>query len=211
VKVAGSDPACVMFTSGASGEPKGVVIPHRVIVGLVKNPGYMRVLPDQTFVQASPLAFDASVFEIWGALLNGAELVILPAGLRSPETIAAAVAEQGVTTLFLASCLFNLMFDQRPSPPRKLLYLVSGGNVMPPARAADGGELFAVGDGVAFGFLDRPDLMAEEFIMDHFGADPRRRMCRTGALVSRRADGLVEIAGDPNSRTGADGEARRFS
>jgi non-ribosomal peptide synthetase component F len=135
VKVAGSDPACVMFTSGASGEPKGVVIPHRVIVGLVKNPGYMRVLPDQTFVQASPLAFDASVFEIWGALLNGAELVILPAGLRSPETIAAAVAEQGVTTLFLASCLFNLMFDQRPSPPRKLLYLVSGGNVMPPAQA----------------------------------------------------------------------------
>ena len=135
VKVAGSDPTCVMFTSGASGEPKGVVIPHRAIVGLVKNPGYMRVLPDQTFVQASPLAFDASVFEIWGALLNGAELVILPAGLRSPETIAAAVAEQGVTTLFLASCLFNLMFDQRPSPPRKLLYLVSGGNVMPPAQA----------------------------------------------------------------------------
>jgi non-ribosomal peptide synthetase component F len=105
VKVAGSDPACVMFTSGASGEPKGVVIPHRVIVGLVKNPGYMRVLPDQTFVQASPLAFDASVFEIWGALLNGAELVILPAGLRSPETIAAAVAEQGVTTLFLARAI----------------------------------------------------------------------------------------------------------
>src|SRR3984893_9231293 len=206
VEASASYPACVMFTSASSGEPKGVVIPHRVIVGLVKNPGYMRVLPDQTFVQASPLAFDASVFEIWGALLNGAELVILPAGLRSPETIAAAVAEQGVTTLFLASCLFNLMFDQRPSPPRKLLYLVSGGNVMPPARAGDGGELFAVGDGVAFGFLDRRDLMAEEFIMDHFGADPRRRMCRTGALVSRRADGLVEIAGDPTSRTGADGE-----
>src|SRR5580704_213324 len=116
VKVAASDPACVMFPSGSTGEPKGVVIPHRAILRLVKNPGYMRVSPDQTFVQASPLAFDASIFEIWGALLNGTELVILPAGLRSPETIAAAIAEQGVTTLFLASCLFNLMIDQ-PSPP----------------------------------------------------------------------------------------------
>jgi hypothetical protein len=53
--------------------------------------------------------------------------------------------------------------------------------------------------------------MAEEFIMDHFGADPRRRMCRTGALVSRRADDLVEIAGDPNRRTGPTAKARRFS
>jgi amino acid adenylation domain-containing protein len=206
VKAAGSDPACVMFTSGSTGEPKGVVIPHRAIVRLVKNPGYMRISPDQTFVQASPLAFDASVFEIWGALLNGTELVILPAGLRSPETIAAAIAEQGVTTLFLTSCLFNLMIDQRQSPPRKLLYLVSGGNVMPPARAGEGGERFAEGDGVAFGYLDRPDLMAEEFITDHFGADPRRRMCRTGDLVSQRADGLVEIAGDPDCQTGTNGE-----
>ena len=138
VKIAGSDPACVMFTSGSTGEPKGVVIPHRAIVRLVRNPGYMRVSPDQTFVQASPSAFDASVFEIWGALLNGTELVILPAGLRSPETIAAAIAEQGVTTLFLTSCLFNLIIDQRPSLPRKLLSLVSGGNVVPPARAGEG-------------------------------------------------------------------------
>jgi amino acid adenylation domain-containing protein len=206
VKIAGSDPACVIFTSGSTGEPKGVVISHRAIVRLVKNPGYMRFSPDQTFVQASPLAFDASVFEIWGALLNGTEMVILPAGLRSPETIAAAIAEQGVTTLFLTSCLFNLIIDQRPSPPRKLLSLVSGGNVMPPARAREGGELFAVGDGVAFGYLDRPDRIAEEFITDHFGADPRRRMCGTGDFVSQRADGLVEIAGDPDSQNGTNGE-----
>ena len=42
-KVSGSDSACVMFTSGSTGEPKGVVIPHRAIVRLVKDPGYMRV------------------------------------------------------------------------------------------------------------------------------------------------------------------------
>lgn len=53
-KVAGSDPACVMFTSGSTGEPKGVVIPHRAIVRLVKNPGYMQFSDDQIFCKRRP-------------------------------------------------------------------------------------------------------------------------------------------------------------
>jgi amino acid adenylation domain-containing protein len=145
VKVAGSDPACVMFTSGSTGEPKGVVIPHRAIVRLVKNPGYMRFSEDQIFLQASPLTFDASIFEIWGALLNGAELVIPEAGLLSLDAIAAAIEEQGVTTLFLTSGLFNLMIDQRPASLRKLRYLVSGGDVMSPAHVAKAAQLLNSG------------------------------------------------------------------
>ncbi len=144
-KVAGSDPACVMFTSGSTGEPKGVVIPHRAIVRLVKNPGYMRFSDDQIFLQASPLTFDASIFEIWGALLNGAELVIPEAGLLSLDAIAAAIEEQGVTTLFLTSGLFNLMIDQRPAPLRKLRYLVSGGDVMSAAHVAKAARLLNSG------------------------------------------------------------------
>jgi amino acid adenylation domain-containing protein len=145
VKVAGSDPACVMFTSGSTGEPKGVVIPHRAIVRLVKNPGYMRFSDDQIFLQASPLTFDASIFEIWGALLNGAELVIPEAGLLSLDAIAAAIEDQGVTTLFLTSGLFNLMIDQRPAPLPKLRYLVSGGDVMSPAHVAKAARLLNSG------------------------------------------------------------------
>jgi amino acid adenylation domain-containing protein len=145
VKVGGSDPACIMFTSGSTGEPKGVVIPHRAIVRLVKNPGYMRFSDDQIFLQASPLTFDASIFEIWGALLNGAELVIPEAGLLSLDAIAAAI-EEGVTTLFLTSGLFNLMIDQRPAPLRKLRYLVSGGDVMSPAHVAKAAQLLNSGN-----------------------------------------------------------------
>ena len=144
-KVSGSDPACVMFTSGSTGEPKGAVIPHRAIVRLVKNPGYMQFSDDQVFLQASPLSFDASIFEIWGALLNGAELVIPPAGLLSLERIGAAIGEHGVTTLFLTSGLFHLMIDQCPEPLRKLRYLVSGGDVMSPSHVAKAARLLTSG------------------------------------------------------------------
>lgn len=145
IKILGSDPACVMFTSGSTGEPKGVVIPHRAIVRLVKDPGYMRFSADQVFFQASPMTFDASIFEIWGALLNGAELIVPDAGLLTLDAIAAAIEKQGVTTLFLTSGLFNLMVDQRPEPLRKLRYLVSGGDVMSPAHVAKAARLLQSG------------------------------------------------------------------
>jgi aspartate racemase len=145
VKVAGSDPACVMFTSGSTGEPKGVVVPHRAIVRLVKDPGYMRFSDDQIFLQASPLGFDASIFEIWGALLNGAELVVPRAGLLSFGEIGAAIEEQGVNTLFLTSGLFNLMVDQCPESLRKLRYLIAGGDVMSPMHVAKAACLLGSG------------------------------------------------------------------
>ena len=144
-KVSGWDPACVMFTSGSTGEPKGVVIPHRAIVRLVKEPSYMRFSDDQIFLQSSPLGFDASIFEIWGALLNGAELVVPRAGLLSFGEIAAAIEEQGVTTLFLTSGLFNLMIDQCPESLRRLRTLIAGGDVMSPTHVAKAASLLDPG------------------------------------------------------------------
>jgi amino acid adenylation domain-containing protein len=139
------DPACVMFTSGSTGEPKGVVIPHRAIVRLVKDPSFMRFSDDQIFLQSSPLGFDASIFEIWGALLNGATLVVPRAGLLSFGEIGAAIEQQGVTTLFLTSGLFNLMIDQCPESLRKLRTLIAGGDVMSPAHAAKAVSLLGSG------------------------------------------------------------------
>jgi non-ribosomal peptide synthetase component F len=144
-KVSGSDPAGVMFTSGSTGEPKGVVIPHRAIVRLVKEPSYMRFSDDEIFLQSSPLGFDASIFEIWGALLNGVELVVPRAGLLSFGEIAASIEEQGVTTLFLTSGLFNLMIDQCPESFRRLRTLIAGGDVMSPTHVAKAASLLDPG------------------------------------------------------------------
>jgi len=105
----------------------------------------MRCSDDQIFLQSSPLGFDASIFEIWGALLNGAELVVPGAGLLSFGEIGAAIEDEGVTTLFLTSGLFNLMIDQRPEPLRKLRYLIAGGDVMSPTHVAKAAALLGTG------------------------------------------------------------------
>ena len=72
-------PAYVCFTSGSTGRPKGVRIPHRGVVRLVKNTNYISISSSDVFLQLAPIFFDASTFEIWGCLLNGARLVVSPA------------------------------------------------------------------------------------------------------------------------------------
>jgi len=76
------DLAYIIYTSGSTGVPKGVMTPHRGIVRLVRNTGYCDFGPDQTFLLLAPISFDASTFEIWGPLLNGARLAIMPPGTR---------------------------------------------------------------------------------------------------------------------------------
>ncbi|RYG55083.1 hypothetical protein EON80_31145, partial [bacterium] len=73
-------PAHLLFTSGSTGKPKGVLLPHRGVVRLVKNSNFMAITQDDVFLQAAPVSFDASLLEIWGALLNGGRLVLLPDG-----------------------------------------------------------------------------------------------------------------------------------
>jgi len=75
-----SDVAYVIYTSGSTGEPKGVVVEHRSIARLVFGQSYARFGSDRVFLQLAPVAFDASTFEIWGSLLHGARLVIVPEG-----------------------------------------------------------------------------------------------------------------------------------
>src|SRR5699024_8859148 len=83
------DTAYVLFTSGSTGQPKGVVVEHRNVVRLVKNQDYVS-LDSARVLQTGALSFDASTFELWGPLLNGGtvalvetEMVTDPVQLRS--------------------------------------------------------------------------------------------------------------------------------
>ncbi|CAN5240699.1 N/A [soil metagenome] len=130
------DLAYVIYTSGSTGSPKGVLASHRAVVRLVRDTEYCQFGPDEVFIHLAPLAFDASTFEIWGPLLNGGRLVVLPPFPLTPDAIAAAVSQHKVTTLWLTSGLFNLVTDQRVDAFRNLRHLVAGGDVFSPAHVA---------------------------------------------------------------------------
>jgi amino acid adenylation domain-containing protein len=122
--------AYVMYTSGSTGRPKGVMIEHRGIVRLVRGTNYCHFGPDETFLQFAPPSFDASTFEIWGALLNGGRLALMPQETPSLEDLLQAVRQYGVTTLWLTAGLFHLMVDEHPGGLRSLRQLLAGGDIL---------------------------------------------------------------------------------
>jgi amino acid adenylation domain-containing protein len=123
-------PAYIIYTSGSTGKPKGVVVPHRAITRLVLGSDFIRFASDEVFLQLAPVSFDASTLEIWGALLNGATLALMPGNKPSPEEIGEAIKSYGVTTMWLTAALFHLIvMDHLPmlAPLRQLL---AGGDVL---------------------------------------------------------------------------------
>jgi amino acid adenylation domain-containing protein len=122
--------AYVMYTSGSTGQPKGVMVENRAIVRLVRNTNFCRLGPEEVFLQLAPVSFDASTLEIWGALLNGGRLVVMTPQASSLEEIGRTLREQGVTTLWLTAGLFNLMVEERLEDLRTVQQLLAGGDVL---------------------------------------------------------------------------------
>ncbi len=127
--------AYVMYTSGSTGKPKGVAAVHRGVVRLVRNPGYIEIAPDDVFLQLAPLGFDASTFELWAPLLNGARLALAPPGPRGLGELGATLARFGVTTLWLTAALFHQIVDSDLEALGGVRRLLAGGDVVSPAHA----------------------------------------------------------------------------
>jgi amino acid adenylation domain-containing protein len=125
-----TDPAYVMFTSGSTGEPKGVVVPHRAVVRLVTNVDYVRLGPCEVLLQLAPLSFDASTFEIWGALLNGARLVQYPAEPLSLNQLGRTLDVEQISTLWLPAALFEQVVHEELQLLRPVRQLLTGGDVV---------------------------------------------------------------------------------
>jgi amino acid adenylation domain-containing protein len=129
-------PIYAMFTSGSTGRPKGVVAPHQGVVRLVFDTSYLHFGPENVFLQLSPIDFDASTLEIWGSLLHGGRLVLMPPGTPTLDSIAETIRSSGVNTMFLTTALFHLAVDQRAEMFAGVQQLVFGGDVADPQRVA---------------------------------------------------------------------------
>lgn len=245
----------ILYTSGSTGKPKGIEIVARAICRLVLNTDYVQFEARDRVAQVANFSFDAAIFEVWGALLNGASLVLLPRStILDPPVFRAALIESRVSVMFLTTTLFDLVAETCPdafaglkyllvggerlhpqtlravlecSPPRFLvngygptenttftvcgaltLADIAGGAVplgrpirnttvqilgpaLQPVAVGETGELFTGGDGLARGYLGRPELTNERFLeIEGLG-----RMYRTGDLARWREDGVIEFLG----------------
>ncbi|GAA3084331.1 hypothetical protein GCM10017600_61570 [Streptosporangium carneum] len=128
---ASSPLAYVMYTSGSTGRPKGVMVEHAGVVRLVRGADYFEFSAAERFLQTGALEFDASTFEIWGALLNGATLHIVDHDvLLVPARFRQAMHDADITVLWLTAPLFNQMVDEDVTVFARLRTLLVGGDVL---------------------------------------------------------------------------------
>ncbi|MEO6238618.1 MAG: amino acid adenylation domain-containing protein [Vicinamibacterales bacterium] len=122
--------AYVNYTSGSTGTPKGVEIVHRSVNRLVCAVQYVDLGTNETLLHAAPLSFDASTFEIWGALLNGGLCVLFPDAILTPAGLARTIREHRVTTVWLTAAFFNAVIDQDVTALRGIRQLLIGGEAL---------------------------------------------------------------------------------
>ncbi len=122
--------AYIAFTSGSTGEPKGVVVPHRAVARLART-AELRTRPGDRVLRMAPLAFDASTYEIWVTLLNGATLEVFPGRLPAVRKLEKFFIEREVSVAWLTASLFRLVVKSRPQALAGLRWLLSGGEVVP--------------------------------------------------------------------------------
>lgn len=248
----GEDLAYVMYTSGTSGKPKGALIPQKAVLRLVKNTNYVNFNKDSIVLQLGAIAFDASTFEIWGALLCSGTLVVADSDtVASTHKFAEFLAEQKINTMFMTTSLYNMHIDNSPHCFDSLDYLCIGGEKAsekhvrlfkennkrttlvngygptenttftacltvednfekltigkPIANSyvyiinngrlcgiGEPGELCCAGDGLFYGYWNRPELNKEKYIDNPYAEG---KMYRTGDLVRWLPDGNIDYRG----------------
>jgi len=205
--------AYAIFTSGSTGAPKAVAVPHRAVVRLLMGADYARFAEDEVFLRAAPIAFDASTFEIWGALLHGARLALAPEG--DTAQLAAFIREAGVTTLWLTAQLFNLMVDEHSEAFTAVRRVLAGGEALSAAHARKFLAAFpqarlinGYGPTESTTFACCCDLREQRFVGD--SAPIGRPIANTGAFLVDQAMNPVPIGAAGELWLGGDGLARCY-
>lgn len=129
-----SAPATVFFTSGTTGRPKGVLVPHRAVTRLFGPGGLAGFGPGHVTPQAAAIAWDMYAFEVWGQLRSGGAVLFVPDGHLLPGRLRELIRTAGVDTVWLTTSLFNLFVDEDVDCFAGLGQLLIGGEKLSPAH-----------------------------------------------------------------------------
>ncbi|QIS20127.1 non-ribosomal peptide synthetase [Nocardia terpenica] len=124
--------AYVMYTSGSTGRPNGVVVTGADIVALAADSGFGGEAHDRVLLH-SPLAFDASTYELWVPLLTGRTAVLAPEGPLDGRVLRDRIDRHGVTAVFLTTALLALLAEEDPGCFAGLREINVGGEAIAPA------------------------------------------------------------------------------
>ncbi len=122
--------AYLTYTSGSTGLPKGVAVTHRGLVRLVKSNPYVDFTRRGRFLHMAAITFDATTFELWGALANGGSIAIAPAGKLAVHDLVSVLEQNKPDTAFFTASLFNLMIEDCPQALTGMQRLLVGGEAV---------------------------------------------------------------------------------
>jgi len=111
-KISTKDNAYIIYTSGSTGNPKGVTIPQSSVTNFVASIKADVITENDIIAQCANYAFDATIYEFWGALLSGASMVIIDsAKVENLDLLKKEISENKITTAFFTTALFNAIVD----------------------------------------------------------------------------------------------------
>lgn len=128
LSLSSEDKAYMMYTSGTTNKPKGIIIRHKGVIRVVKDNGYVKFLDDDILMTIANYSFDGSIFDIFGAIINGLTLVVPSEDdVTDIPRLTQIIKKYNVKVFFITTSLFNALIDTSLEELKGVRKIVFGG------------------------------------------------------------------------------------